>query len=92
MKDVRHGLDLDTSPEAARIQREMLRRLTPQQRLEKVMELNRAVEELAIAGIRHRYPDASDREVFLRLAVRKLGEDLARKAYPDVEAILGASR
>ena len=92
MKDVRHGLDLDTSPEVARIQREWFRRMTPQQRLEKVMELNRAVDELATAGIRHQHPDASEREVFLRLAVRKLGVDLARRAYPDVETILGPAR
>jgi hypothetical protein len=46
--------------------------------------LTQAVYELARAGIRHRYPHASPREQFLRLAIVSLGPDLARKAYPDI--------
>lgn len=46
--------------------------------------LTQAVFALAAAGVRHRYPDASPREQFLRVAVIVLGPDLARKAYPDM--------
>lgn len=40
--------------------------------------------ELALAGVRQRHPDASDREVFLRLAIINLGRDLATRAYPEI--------
>jgi hypothetical protein len=49
-----------------------------------VSGLTEAAYELARAGIRHRYPNASPREQFLRLALVTLGPDLAAKAYPDV--------
>ena len=47
-----------------------------------------AADALALAGIRHRYPYASPREVFLRLAMLKLGRDLACRAYPDASQLL----
>ncbi len=49
-----------------------------------VTGLTEATYEMARAGIRHRYPNASPREQFLRLAIVTLGPDLARKAYPDI--------
>jgi hypothetical protein len=49
-----------------------------------VTGLTEAVYELARAGIRHRYPNASPREQFLRLAIVSLGPDLARRVYPDL--------
>jgi len=44
-----------------------------------VTGLTEAVYELARAGIRHRYRNASPREQFLRLAIVSLGPNLARK-------------
>jgi hypothetical protein len=49
-----------------------------------VSGLTSAVYEMARAGIRHRYPNASPREQFLRLAITSLGRDLALQAYPDI--------
>ena len=46
--------------------------------------LSESVDQLAMAGIRQRYPDASPRECFLRLAVLRLGEPLALAAYPEI--------
>ena len=46
--------------------------------------LTQAAYDLALAGVRARYPDSSPQEQFLRLAVVTLGRDLAVKAYPDV--------
>ena len=46
-------------------------------------ETSRAVVELSLAGIRRRYPQASEREVFLRLAAIRLGVETARRVYPD---------
>ena len=54
-----------------------------------VTGLTKAVFDLARAGIRDRYPDASAREQFLRLAVVTLGEELATKAYPEIAALDG---
>lgn len=52
-----------------------------------VTGLTQAVFELARAGIRHRHPDASPREQFLRLAIVTLGADLACKAYPEIACL-----
>jgi hypothetical protein len=55
------------------------------QKADLITALNRAAREMALAGVRQRYPGASDREVFLRLAILTLGPELARQAYPDVD-------
>ena len=52
-----------------------------------VSGLTQAVYDLARAGIRHRYPSASPREQFLRLAIVTLGRDLAREAYADIDTL-----
>lgn len=46
--------------------------------------LSLAVHDVALAGIRHRYPFATPRECFLRLAVLRLGRELAVQAYPEI--------
>lgn len=58
--------------------------MTPAEKAAIVTGLTEAVYELARAGIRHRYPHASPREQFLRLAMVTLDPDLARRAYPDL--------
>jgi hypothetical protein len=52
-----------------------------------VIELNAAADTMALAGIRLRHPGASPREQFLRLASVKLGRDLARQVYPEIEQL-----
>jgi hypothetical protein len=76
-------------PSILRMQTDILRRMSSEQRLQIVAELNRTVDAMAEAGIRDAFPGASEREVFLRLAVRKLGYDLACSAYPEVESLKG---
>jgi hypothetical protein len=52
------------------------------------MEMTNTVRALALADIRRRHPNASDRECALRLASRHISADLMRKAFgwdPDVE-------
>lgn len=51
-----------------------LRRMTPAQKLARLVALNRSVEQLARAGIRLRHPDATEREVKLLLARMWLDE------------------
>jgi hypothetical protein len=48
---------------------------------------SQAADRLALAGIHARHPHASDRELFLRLAVLKLGLELAIKVYQDAAAL-----
>ena len=61
--------------------------MTPAEKAAIVTSLTRTVFELARAGVRQRYPAASPREQFLRLAVVTLGAELARKVYPDIAGL-----
>ena len=61
------------------------RRLSVTEKAELIASLSRGVREVAMAGIRDRYPDASPREQFLRLAMLTLGATLARQAYPEID-------
>ena len=61
--------------------------MAPAEKLQVVAELNAAVDAMALAGVRSRHPGASPREQFLRLACVKLGRDLARQVYPEIEQL-----
>jgi len=52
---------------------------------------SRSVRTLAMAGLRSRYPDASERELTVRWAVLTLGPELARAVYPDLDRLLEPS-
>ncbi|MBI5302275.1 MAG: hypothetical protein HY868_09065 [Chloroflexi bacterium] len=74
-------LSADTTTEAERVQIELLRRAPSWRKMEMVGELNQTVRMLALAGLRERYPDASDAELQRRLADLLLGEKLAARVY-----------
>jgi len=80
-------LSADTSVEIEDRQIVAWRRLSPADRLRLVSETTRAVNELSLAGIRRRYPHATERECFLRLAAIRLGADTVRRLYPDAVAL-----
>lgn len=82
-------LSSDTSLEAENRQVEHWRRMSPMQKLQIVDELNRAVDDLSLAGIRMRHPGASERECFLRLAVLKWGRKDACRVYPEAAQLIG---
>ncbi|MGQ0642646.1 MAG: hypothetical protein ACT4P6_18035 [Gemmatimonadaceae bacterium] len=72
----------DTSPAAERLIIEGYRRMTPAQKLECVLSLNRALVELASARLRHQYgPDIPPHELRLRLAALRLDAKLMREAF-----------
>jgi len=73
----------DTSREIEARQVEAWRQMSPAERLRLVSTTSRAVVELSRAGIRQRYPTASERECFLRLAAIVLGVEAARRVYPE---------
>jgi hypothetical protein len=76
-------LSADTSPEIEQRQIEYWRRLSPAERLRLVSDMSRAVMDLSLAGVRRRYPHASERECFLRAVAIRLGADTVKRIYPD---------
>lgn len=69
-------MSLDTSPEIEEIILEGYRRMAPQEKIQRIVELNRAVEEMAAARIRAQYgPDLSERELQLHLAALRLDRE-----------------
>ena len=74
---------MDTLPEAASVQIEVYRRMSPATRLRIGLELTAVSRSLLAAGVRRRHPEYTDaqiRQAFLRLW---LGDSLYRKAYPE---------
>jgi hypothetical protein len=71
----------DTSPEMWKIFIDLQRKLTPSQKLETVFGLSDSLWSLSQASVRQRFPDADDREVFLRTAARRLDRDTMRKVF-----------
>ena len=71
----------DTHPAAEQKMLELLRQMSPAQKIQRVQSLNQTLELLALADVRSRYPDADERECFLRVASRRLPSDLMQKAY-----------
>ena len=71
----------DTSPEAWEFYVNLLRKLTPSQRMQQVFEWSEVIRQFHLAGLRERHPDADEREIFLRAARINLGEELFCKVY-----------
>jgi hypothetical protein len=80
-------LAADTSAEAEEVQVERWRTLSPTEKGRLVSQLSLAADRMALAGIAHRFPTATARERFLRLAQLRLGSDLARHAFPEIAAL-----
>ena len=71
----------DTSPEAWKVFLDLQRSTPPGEKIRRAMSLSKTVQLLSEAGLRRKFPEATDREIFLRRARLTLGEDLFRKAY-----------
>lgn len=71
----------DTKPEAMAVLIEGYRRMSPEEKLLKVDELNKFLVALIEADVRKRYPDADEREIRLRVASRWLPPKLMQKAF-----------
>lgn len=72
----------DTSPEAAEILLQRIRRMTPSERFVEGEKLCRFSRQMMRAGIRDRHPDYGAEEVEMALARLLWGDDLYRKAKP----------
>ena len=71
----------DTDPEAERVLTELLRKAPPWRKLEMLEDLNRTATQLAMVGLRARFPGATEAELKRHLADLLLGPELAEKAY-----------
>jgi hypothetical protein len=71
----------DTDPRAMEVWLNVLRGRTPEERIAMVFELTDFATRMAEAGVRARYPEASEREIFLRTAALRLPRDLMIRAY-----------
>lgn len=79
----------DTSPDAWWRMIALYRRMTPAQKLAKVAALNASTREAALAGIRLRHPQATEREQRLYLFTLMHGDELAKKAFGWDPAVRG---
>ena len=73
----------DTSPEAWKILIELLRKMPPEEKLRRTLEHSEMIRLAGESGLRQAYPQASDREIFLRSARRRLGAELFCRVYGD---------
>ena len=66
---------------ARRIQLGLYRRMTATEKMRCVRDVSNSANALALAGLRTRHPSATERELLLRLAVLRLGEESVFRAY-----------
>lgn len=69
----------DTSEAVDRLLMDAYRRMGPAEKMERMRALSRAAYRAAAAGIRLSKPDASDEEIRIALAIRRLGEDVVQR-------------
>lgn len=75
----------DTTLEAARIEISILRKIGMEGRGRMAIELSDNLRATVEAGIRQRHPEYDDNMVKLAALRLAIGEELFRKAYPDLE-------
>ena len=78
------ALSSDTSPKMEALQIQLWREASPTRKMQMLAQLNASARALALAGLRSRYPQASETEIRRRLADLLLGEELARKVYGEI--------
>ena len=82
-------MNLDTTPEVDAMLFKMWRETPAWRKLALMESLNRSARQLALTGLRQRFPQASSTELRQRLAMLLLGKELATQVYgpvPEPEA------
>jgi hypothetical protein len=74
----------DTAPKVEALQIELWRQASLTRKMHMLAQLNASARTLALAGLRSRYPNATEMELRRRLADLVLGEELARKVYGEM--------
>ncbi len=67
----------DTSPEAYAVQLELVRRMSPIERLRKTFALSRQLKQMSLNAIRRRHPKFNENEVRLKFIELTYGKSLA---------------
>jgi hypothetical protein len=60
---------------------DLMRRMSPAEKLQRALELSAAVRRAGEAGIRQAQPNASEAEIFALIARRQLGDELFNRIY-----------
>ncbi len=71
----------DTHPEIERIQIDWMRTAPAWKKVNMWGQMHQTMKQLSLAGLRHRYPNASGDELRRRLADLMLGPELAETVY-----------
>lgn len=74
-------LSADTTTQVQRKHYEMMRRLTPEQKLSMAFALTDATREMVLADLKQRYPQASEEEIRRRFIARVLSRQDVIRAY-----------
>ena len=76
-----HDWFSDTDPRALQVYLDIHRRMTPTQKLRTVFQMMEMLWNLSETGVRALYPQAGEREVFLRTAARRLDRRTMIRVY-----------
>ena len=71
----------DTSPEAAAVVREAIRRIPPAERMRQVLELSEQMRTLSLTTLRRRHPTLSTMQLVELLSGETLGRSAARDGF-----------
>ena len=71
----------DTDPKALEVFLDIHRKMPAARKIDMVFELTEMVLGAAKAAVRMQYPDADEREVFLRATARRLDRETMIRAY-----------
>ena len=74
-------LSPDTTPDVQRKHYELMRRLSPEQRLSMAFALTDATRKLVLADLHYRFPDADEDEIKRRFIARVLSREDVIRAY-----------
>lgn len=72
----------DTTPEAHEVQIEVFRRMTPEMRGARAVEMSEQARAITLAGIRQRHPEYDEQTARYGLFRILVGDDLFKKAWP----------
>jgi hypothetical protein len=84
-------LSADTRPEAERVWFDLMRQAPSWRKFQIIEDTSQMLKDNVMAGLRLRYPNASESELRRRLADAWLGPELAEKAYGPLSAALAKS-
>ncbi|MBI4556209.1 MAG: hypothetical protein HY706_01375 [Candidatus Hydrogenedentes bacterium] len=80
-------LSPDTTPEAARVYFDVLRKIGMEGRARMAFELSDNLRSILQSGVRMRHPDYDEHQVWLAAVRLSIGDELFKKAYPGVDVM-----